>query len=132
MARKKASALKLAGIVGGVSAFVLIALGAFFFFGKEDTFAKVPPLPVDAYLSGENLWSYDEYLVSGRVDNVIYRSRTTDRVIASIHPTDSRVRLPLVIEVAPGKKSIQLEQELTFKVTLGPNRELLCREYKPL
>jgi hypothetical protein len=103
---------------------------ALFFFLKDDTFSELQPFPVDSYLGGGNLWSYDEYRISGRVDNVIYRSRASNRTVASIQPLDSKVRLPVVIEPEPGAKGVQIEQVLDLKITLGPAGELLCREFK--
>lgn len=132
MARKQASPLKIGGILGGIAALLLIGVGSFLLLKKDDSFSKLPGFPVDAYLKGENLWSNSDYILSGRVDNVIYRSRDLQRIIASIQPSESRLRLPLVIETPPGSKSIQLEQELLLKVTLGPNREIICREYRSL
>lgn len=106
-------------------------MGAFFAFGKRDSFSELPQFPIDAYLGGGNLWSYDEYRIKGRVDNVVFRSNISDRIVASVQPSDSKVRLPVLIEPRLGTKSVQLEQELVFKVTLGPAGEILCSDFRP-
>jgi hypothetical protein len=36
----------------------------------------------------------------------------------------------VLIELEAGKKGVQVEQFLDLKVTLGPDREILCREFK--
>lgn len=130
MARKQTNSIKIAAIVGGFITLSLVAGGVFFLFGRSDAFKDLPPFPVDSYLAGGNLWSYDEYRINGRVDNVIYRSRTSDRIVASVQPLESKVRLPVVIEPKPGTKGVQLEQVLELKVTLGPEGEILCREFR--
>lgn len=132
MARKQTNSIRIAAIVGGLVAVLLAAGGIFFVFGKSDTYADLPPFPVDSYLAGGNLWSYDEYRIKGRVDNVVYRSRTSDRIVASVQPLDSKVRLPVVIEPKPGSKGVQIEQMLELKVTLGPEGEIVCREFRTL
>jgi hypothetical protein len=132
MARKQTNSIRIAAIVGGLVAILLAAGGIFFFFGKNDAYADLPPFPVDSYLGGGNLWSYDEYRIKGRVDNVIYRSRTSDRIVASVQPLDSKVRLPVVIEPKLEGKGVQIEQMLELKVTLGPDGEIVCREFRTL
>ncbi|HRQ88602.1 MAG TPA: hypothetical protein PLA50_07380 [Bacteroidia bacterium] len=132
MARHQKTPLKIIGILGiALAVFTLLGGGIFLFLKKQDGFSDLPPFPIDTYLSGGNLWSYDDYRIEGRVDNVIYRSQSSDRFVASIQPMGSKIRLPIVIEKGPGMKSVQLEQELAFKVTLGQGQEILCREYKP-
>jgi hypothetical protein len=130
MARKRTNLIKVGGILAGFFTVLAAAGVALFFFLKDDTFSELPSFPVDSYLGGGNLWSYDDYRISGRVDNVIYRSRASNRTVASIQPLDSKVRLPVVIEPEPGAKGVQIEQVLELKVTLGPDGELLCREFK--
>lgn len=130
MARKKTNSNKVAAIGGGIVFLVLVAVGLFFVLGNRDIYGKLPPFPVDSYLGGGNLWSYDEYKINGRIDNVIYRSRNTERVVASVQPLESKVRLPIVIELKPGTKGVQIEQVLDLKVILGPKGEILCREFR--
>ena len=109
---------------------LVTAAATYFTVGKSDGFDDLPPFPVDSYLDGGNLWSYEAYQIKGRVENVIYRSRASDRVVASIQPQESKIRLPVLIELEAGKKGVQVEQFLDLKVTLGPDREILCREFK--
>ena len=130
MARNQSNFLKIFGVVGAVLGFLaLLVAGAFFLFGKSDRFSALPPFPIDTYLRGGNLWSYDEYKIEGRVDNVIFRSQ--NKVVASIQPEGSKMRLPVVIQSGLGMKSVQLEQNLVLKVRLGQKQEILCSEYAP-
>ncbi len=130
MARKRTSTAKIATIAGGFLAIVVVAVGLTFAFGRRDAYRALPPFPVDAYLSGGNLWSYDEYRIKGRVENVIYRSHESGVIVASVQPLDSKVRLPLFIQRTSGTGGVQLEQVLDFKVTLGPNKEIRCLEFR--
>jgi hypothetical protein len=132
MARNRTNAPKIAAIGGGFAALLFTAAGVYFTVSKGDSYDDLPSFPVDTYLDGGNLWSYEAYQIKGRVENVIYRSRSSDRVVASIQPQESKVRLPVVIELEAGTKGVQIEQVLDLKVSLGPDREIICREFRSL
>lgn len=133
MARKQGKLLRIVDMITlGMCAVGLIGGGVYLLVIKGDSFSKLPALPVDSYLKGANLWSHDAYKIEGRVDNVIFRALQKDEVVASIQPTGTKVRLPVVIQMGEGMKPVQLEQELVLKVTVGDAQTLLCKEYASL
>lgn len=109
-------------LVTGAMAFILLR--------KPDAFANLPAFPIDSYMDGKNLWSHEDYKVEGRVDNVILRSPSGEKLLVAIQPTGSDLRLPVLLEKRGGKIPIQREQHLVMKVTLGPSSQIQCSQYE--
>lgn len=130
MARKSVNPLRIVDrITICMSAIGLLGGGLYVYLTRSDPFAKLPELPVDSYLSDGNLWSYDAYRVEGRVDNIVFRARDKEVMVASIQPAGTKVRLPVVIVPTEKMKQVQLEQELVMKVTVTGEQTLVCKEY---
>ncbi len=130
MARGNGKLKKLLVIsAAGVLLLLVAGGGALYFARPANKFANLPAFPVDAYLAGGTLWSDEDYLVEGRVDNLLMRSKDDLRLLVSIEPKTSDTRLPVVLDRAGGKLPLQREQKLQMKVHLGSSGEIVCTDY---
>jgi hypothetical protein len=128
MARKKKSFLdKKNLILAGAAAFVIAAGAVFFSLGTSRQFSNLAAFPVDRYLSGNGLFSQEDFRIDGKVDNVLLRSGGGSSFLVSIRPEDSSLLLPVLVESR--KKPLQRDQRLIMKVHVAANGGILCTDY---
>ena len=111
MARNTGNSKRLPLILLVASIFLLASgATAFVLLRKPSAFANLPAFPIDSYLAGRNLLGLEDYKIEGRVDNILLRSATGEKLLVAIQPVGSELRLPIIVEKKGGKSPIQREQ----------------------
>ncbi|RYD84412.1 MAG: hypothetical protein EOP84_05570 [Verrucomicrobiaceae bacterium] len=116
-------------IVAGSIALLILAGSLGLFFLKSQPYKELPAFPVESYMEGKNLWGREEYRMEGKVDNVILGSSGGNTLLVSFRPEGSGLLVPVVLEKSGGKTSVQREQKLIMKVTLGKASQIVCSEF---
>ena len=132
MARNTGNSKRLPLILLVASIFLLASgATAFVLLRKPSAFANLPAFPIDSYLAGRNLLGLEDYKIEGRVDNILLRSATGEKLLVAIQPVGSDLRLPIIVEKKGGKSPIQREQNLVFRVNLGSLSQIRSDLYEP-
>ncbi len=126
MARTQKSTLRLVLVIAA-TLLVCAGVATFFFFRKSNHLANLPAFPTESYMQGARLWSHEDFRLEGKVDGVIQRSESGNRLVVSIRPEGSDHRLPVIIDAASGKVPVQREQRLALQVSLGSEMEIRCK-----
>jgi hypothetical protein len=106
---------------------LLCGVAIFLIFGSGSSLGKLPPFPVQSYMDGGNLWSAEDYALSGKVDNVLLRSDDRSTYLVSIRPNESDFVVPVIFETeSTGGTPVHREQKLLLKVHLGSSGEIRC------
>ena len=130
MARNRVNPKKIIGIAAALVVVLALTGAATLLFLKGSTdFAKLPAFPVDTYLNGGDLWSYEKYKIECRIDNVLLRSEDKTSLLISVQPDGSDVRLPVLVARDENNMPVQREQNLILEVSLGNSREIICGDY---
>jgi len=119
--------------LGAASLVALLAISGgltFFLLRKSNAFANLPAFPLDSYMEGGKLWSHEDYRLAGRVDNVIMRSSSGEKLLVVLQPEKSELRIPVVLDKSAGKIPVQREQNLVLKVDLGPTAQIQSKYYE--
>lgn len=131
MARSKTDLKKLLIIATLLVVFVLLTGSiAFLALRKPNAFANLSAFPIDSYMEGKGLLSQEDYKMEGRVDNVILRSASGEKLLVAIQPDGSDLRLPVVLEKNGGKGPVQREQHLVLRVNLGASSQIQCTRFE--
>ncbi len=132
MARRRQNPAKLFKIAAiFITLAVLSGLAVFWLSANSGSFSKLPVFPVDSYMDGSNLWSHEDYVITGKVENVLLRSDDRGRLLVSIRPDGAEALLPVIFrQTEGGKVPVQREQKVALKVHLGRAGEILCTAYE--
>ncbi|MFY8268139.1 MAG: hypothetical protein ACOVLK_01970 [Terrimicrobiaceae bacterium] len=128
MARSKKPFLqKQKLLLAGAALLVVVGGAAFLGLAPSRQFSGLAAFPVEGYLEGNGLFSQEDFLINGTVENVLLRSGGGNRFLVSIRPGDTGQLLPVLVE--SGKKPIQREQRLVMKVHVAANGGIVCTDY---
>ena len=116
-------------IVAGSIATLILAGSLGLFLLKSSPYKELPAFPVESYMEGKNLWGREEYRMEGKVDNVILGSSGGNTLLVSFRPEGTGLLVPVVLEKSGGKASIQREQKLVMKVSIGKASQIVCNEF---
>lgn len=131
MARSKNNHHKiLLGLTVGAASIIIIGGAASTIFQSDKTFTNLPAFPVRAFIDNSSLWDKSDYILRGRVENVLMRSQDDTRALISFQPEANDLLLPIVITLTDSKLLPQREQRLVMRVRLGPRGEILAEDFR--